>query len=326
MTARRPASSIALMVALALALAACGGGASGAPWDGAPAVPLDLRAAVSRTELPLLGEFELRLDLFARQDLEVAFEPAVPAGFVGEVRRSEARPLGDGRWTTATMTLRPVSGPGAVTIPPFEARAGDGTAASTPPIELQVGTLLEGASAELEAPAPPIPPARSLWPWFAVFGLCLLVVLLAFVASRRRQRRSPDAVEVPAHVRALRELARLRTAPRSAPAEVDAFYVAVSQVLRVYVEERFGLRAPERTTEEFLVELEHGGPLSNAQVVELRRFLHQCDLVKFAAQQPGEDVHLETLAIAEALVEQTRGDRASAATAPARAAAPEAVA
>ena len=116
------------------------------------------------------------------------------------------------------------------------------------------------------------------------------------------------------YTKALRELARLRAQSRRTAAEVEAFYVAVSAVLRVYLEERFGLHAPERTTEEFLHEVEHADAsgaawLSTAHVLELRRFLQQCDLVKFAAQVPAETVHLQTLAIAVQFVEATRPDR-----------------
>jgi hypothetical protein len=113
---------------------------------------------------------------------------------------------------------------------------------------------------------------------------------------------------VPPHTKALRALARLRVLPRTTPAQVEAFYVEVSQVLRTYLEERFGLHAPERTTEEFLSELEQGSALSTDQRRALQRFLSQCDMVKFAAQIPGEEVHLETFAIAEQFVETTRAD------------------
>ena len=112
----------------------------------------------------------------------------------------------------------------------------------------------------------------------------------------------------PAHIKALQEFARLRGQSRRTPGEIDTFYVDVSQVLRVYLEERFALRAPERTTEEFLQEVEAGGPLTTTQCLELRRFLQQCDLVKFAAQVPAEEVHLLTLAAAEVLVEATKSD------------------
>ena len=85
-----------------------------------------------------------------------------------------------------------------------------------------------------------------------------------------------------------------------------------SDLLRTYLEERFALRAPERTTEEFLRELEGGEALAKSHRAELERFLLQCDLVKFAAFQPGEADHLTTWALAEAFVEATRGDRAVA--------------
>ena len=191
-------------------------------------------------------------------------------------------------------------------------QAKDGTVASTPELPLDVTTLLAGQADGLEAPGPPLRMPVPWWPWAAVGAGALLLGFGArwFTRRMRRPRPPPVEVAVPAHVKALRELQRLRTAPRQSDDQIDAFYVAVSHVLRVYLEDRFGLHAPERTTEEFLLEVEAGGPLSTAQCRELRRFLDQCDLVKFAAARPGESVHVETLAAAEGLVEGTRADRA----------------
>ncbi len=84
----------------------------------------------------------------------------------------------------------------------------------------------------------------------------------------------------------------------------------MSGVLRRYLEDRFGLHAPERTTEEFLRELEFGDALARGHRAELRRFLMQCDLVKFARHQPVERDHVETFELASAFVESTRSDRA----------------
>jgi len=126
---------------------------------------------------------------------------------------------------------------------------------------------------------------------------------------RRRSRAPlPGEIAVPPHTKALRALARLRGAARTTPAQVEAYYVEVSNVLRVYLEERFGLRAPERTTEEFLRELEGGDQLAREHRTELERFLSQCDLVKFAAVVPTEHDHLAMFALAEAFVESTRSD------------------
>jgi hypothetical protein len=296
--------------ALLLALAACGGPAP--PWTEQPAGPIDLRGAASAPSVALLAPFEVRLDLWHRQDLAVDFAPAVPEGFAGTVQVLPEQPLFAGVWQRAVLSMRATTAPGAQKIPPFRVQSKDGTVATTPELPLDVTTLLAGAADGLEAPGPPLRLPVSWWPLAAAGALALLLVAgaLWFLRRARRQRPPPTEVAVPAHVKALRELQRLRTAPRQSAEQIDAFYVAVSHVLRVYLEERFGLHAPERTTEEFLLEVEAGGPLSPAQCRELRRFLDQCDLVKFAAARPGEGVHAQTLAAAEGLVEGTRPDRA----------------
>lgn len=302
-------------VVLLTTLAACSGGER--PWTEPPAEPLALRAELSREEVPLLGELTVTLDLYAAGGPEsVDFDPQLPDGFRGEVEPQEPVPLGEGTWQRTVLRLRPVKGPGELEIPAFTAKAGE-RAVSTEKLPVTVTSVLaeaepENAGPEVEEPAPPFPPVT---PWLAwTLGLLAVVgaVLGIWLLLRRRKQRKPEVreVPVPAHVRALRALARLRKAPRRTRVEVEAFYVEVSQVLRVYLEERFGLHAPERTTEEFLAELEAGDTLSLEQRAALARFLRQCDLVKFAGQQPDESVHLETFSLAEDFVESTRPDRA----------------
>ena len=68
-----------------------------------------------------------------------------------------------------------------------------------------------------------------------VTGAALLFVfLLGWMFSRfqKKSRALPVEVPLPSHVRALRELERLRQSPRATEAEVEAFYVAVSAILR----------------------------------------------------------------------------------------------
>ena len=60
----------------------------------------------------------------------------------------------------------------------------------------------------------------------------------------------------------------------------------VSDAVRLYLEERFGLRAPERTTEEFLTDLSRSAALTEPQKDSLKGFLSACDMVKFARYEP----------------------------------------
>jgi hypothetical protein len=308
---------LAVLALLALPLACTTRGGEPPPlWGDQPAEPLDLRGELSAKEVPLLGDVELRLDLYAAQGTEVEFTPAIPDGFVGTVEAAAPRPFGDGEWRRYLLHLRPTR-TGELTIPAFtvpakgeeESEGEDAVAATTPEWTLSVGSVLADRGSELEAPAPPFPPRASTWPWLG--GAAAALVLGALVWWwRRRRPRQRDVLEtpLPPHVKALRALTRLKGAPRGTAEQVDAFYVEVSHVLRVYLEERFGMHAPERTTEEFLVELESDARLSPEQRGRLREFLAQCDLVKFARMMPPEAVHARTLETAEQLVEATRAD------------------
>jgi hypothetical protein len=62
----------------------------------------------------------------------------------------------------------------------------------------------------------------------------------------------------------------------------------VSDTVRFYLEERFTFHAPERTTEEFLHELQNTNLLLPDQKESLGEFLKRCDLVKFARYEPRE--------------------------------------
>jgi hypothetical protein len=304
----RPGWSMALLV-----LAACGGPTP--PWTEAPASLLDLRIAVEPTEVQLLQPVTVVLDRWRREGIDAEFEPKVDAAdFDAVTTVTPERSLLGGHWQRTTLRLLPLRGPGELVLPPFTVRQRDGAAlASTPEQRLQVATTLAGAEPGIEVPGEPFPTPFRGWWWLGGGAAALVALGLALAAWRRRAIAAPpDAIAVPPHVKANRALQRLHKAPRGTAAEVDAFYVELSGVLRVYLEERFGLCAPERTTEEFLGLLEHGDGLCREHRAELERFLRQCDLVKFAAMTPAENDHLATWSLASAFVEATRADAAAA--------------
>ena len=73
-----------------------------------------------------------------------------------------------------------------------------------------------------------------------------------------------------------------------ASASPRQFSILVSSAIRDYLEERFDFRAPERTTEEFLYELQGSQLLTLDQKKSLEDFLASCDLIKFAKYEPTE--------------------------------------
>ena len=71
---------------------------------------------------------------------------------------------------------------------------------------------------------------------------------------------------------------------------------------------RFSLRAPERTTEEFLYELANTNVLPESDKESLAQFLQHCDLVKFAKHEPTTEQIQETFDLVKAFIEKTKSD------------------
>jgi hypothetical protein len=123
------------------------------------------------------------------------------------------------------------------------------------------------------------------WEWLWWTLAVLAIIVLAILLWRWWQRKQANArveMEVPPHERARRKLQEaLDYFDRPKP-----FCILVSDAVRLYLEERFGLRAPERTTEEFLADLSRSVALTDRQKASLQEFLTACDMVKFAKYEP----------------------------------------
>lgn len=161
-----------------------------------------------------------------------------------------------------------------------------------------------GAVADgLRAIKAPVPIANWwLWVWCAL--ALVLIASLAWWFWRRRRKETPATPEVvvPPHEKAwskLKEALALLDQPRP-------FCILVSDTVRAYLEERFQLRAPERTTEEFLEELQASPLLTYEQKSALGEFLMECDLVKFARHEPGRSELEKMYDAAVRLVEETQ--------------------
>ncbi|HWX18462.1 MAG TPA: hypothetical protein VN578_01025 [Candidatus Binatia bacterium] len=150
---------------------------------------------------------------------------------------------------------------------------------------------------------PPVEiPSGWAWAAWAVGALALAALLYWAWKYWQRQRALVPAVPIiPPHVRAkqkLEEALALLGDPK-------AFCIAVSDTIRWYLEERFNFHAPERTTEEFLYELQETDLLMPDQKESLGEFLKRCDLVKFAKYEPREPELRELHSAALRLVEET---------------------
>jgi hypothetical protein len=118
------------------------------------------------------------------------------------------------------------------------------------------------------------------WLLLAVVAGAVLLGLSAYGIWRWLRRRRRPRVLLPFEI-ALQRLEEMRALMQ--PSQAREFSIAVSDVVRRYIEERFGVTATHRTTEEFLHDLLESShaPLARHPAL-LAEFLQQCDLVKFA--------------------------------------------
>lgn len=117
--------------------------------------------------------------------------------------------------------------------------------------------------------------------------LCLVTGIYLYI-KYRHVIKSPSP-PLPPHVIALRDLDKIRGMPLENGKQIKEYYISVSGIVRHYIENRFGFRAPEQTTEEFLASLTVTDNLSQNNKTLLRDFLRHCDMVKFAKYGPTKE-------------------------------------
>src|ERR1700735_3141854 len=133
-------------------------------------------------------------------------------------------------------------------------------------------------ASDIRALKPPIV-IHNAWVWVAWILAGVALAVIAYFAWRYWRKKADEPVVIPVippHERArlkLQEALALLDQPRP-------FCILVSDTIRLYLEERFNFRAPERTTEEFLHELKATDLLQPQQKESLGEFLSVCDMVK----------------------------------------------
>ena len=145
------------------------------------------------------------------------------------------------------------------------------------------------ADDELELMAIRSPWRKGWLPW-CVGGAAAAAVIGWIIWRRRCHEKAVEDVRKSPLETALAALEQLEKDDLVAKGELKEYYGRVSSILREYVEERYGLQAPERTTEEFMEDLRRdSGTLTKEQKSLLEKFLMHCDLVKFAKFEPSAD-------------------------------------
>jgi len=146
-------------------------------------------------------------------------------------------------------------------------------------------------------------------PWL-VIGLiaAIILYLLARFLPRNPLRRfvRPPAPAEPAHVIALRELQALRKEELWQKGEVKEYYSRLSDILRRYIDNRYGISSPELTTDETVRMLQKAAVTTADQMSLVKGLLSVSDMVKFAKYVPDAGLHEKYYDDAVSFVMETR--------------------
>jgi len=177
----------------------------------------------------------------------------------------------------------------------------------SPPVGLEIVSVLPAEGAEMKDIKPPVELARKaplLWMILASAAV-LAGAMLILLFRRRGKPRRRAAPALPAHVVALRKLRELMAAGLPEKGLIKPFYSSISQILREYISGRYGLAAVEATTAEVLEGLKAQG-LKTPQYSSFKSQLELCDLVKFAKYVPPGEVTGKAVYSAMDIVRQTK--------------------
>ena len=153
----------------------------------------------------------------------------------------------------------------------------------------------------------PLIPIRSAW-WWWLGGLAAIGGAAGawwWWARGRKRAEAPSAPPRAPHDIACDALSKLRQEDFPSRNRYEEYYVRLSGIVRAYIEARFGVKAPEMTTEEFLQVTVNAQALSVSHRRLLQEFLERCDLVKFARYEPSRHEADEACEAAHRFIQDT---------------------
>jgi len=317
-----PVRRTLLAAVIATLLLACNPAPEAAPpaiertfEDGSALVTLRLE----KNRINMAQSLQVRVEIIVDEHEQVEFPEKIGSSEdfrVAGSETSEPRLLEDGRIAIErSYELEPYA-PGEWTIPPFRVEHFDPRRPDAEPqsieteaIDVQVDTVLtvDPQQADIEDIRDPL---TAPLPWEWILGGVLFALLLALLAWRFYRRKKPEVVEeeppTPPYEVALERLDALLKSDMLDGGRMKEFYLELTALLRVYIEGQFSMRAPERTTEEFLEELRQSLAFNPEQRELLRRILQHGDMVKFAELKPSKQEALGAADLCRRFIEETR--------------------
>lgn len=227
-----------------------------------------------------------------------------------------AEDLGNGRRETVySFTLQPFD-PDTVTIPPMRVALGKDTAESRSLVIKVLPAELDSMTTIHPMEGPVAYPSRwydwipqwvsDYWGWILMAIGLIAAGIAVWIYFRRggtvvvRRKRV-----VPPYELAVSRLEKLRERRLAESGHEKEYYTELTDILRQYLDGRFGINAMEMTSTEILRALRHN-EATRMSADRMRSVLEVADFVKFAKMRPLPDDNVKSFNSALAFVEDTK--------------------
>jgi hypothetical protein len=183
--------------------------------------------------------------------------------------------------------------------------------AKTSEIFIEVVSILDENASDIRDIKPPVSLNKNYYRLYLIIAITLGALgiagaIILFFYRRKHKEIGFTPEPLPAHEIAYNELENLKALNLISKGRIKEYYYGLSNIVRHYIENRFRLMAPERTTEEFLAEMAITHKLGEKHKQLIRNFLEHCDLVKYAKYGPNNQEIEDAFNSAKTLVDETR--------------------
>ncbi len=179
-------------------------------------------------------------------------------------------------------------------------------------VPTQAGDQLEIQAEIIEVKWTTAEKIKRLLPY--LFGLIALLITIGItyyflgkLKTKPLAERLEKEIILPPHIIAIQKLEELRKRESWLKGDEKTFQVDLSQIIREYIDVRFGVRSLDKTSSEAAQIIKHLD-ISEADKVAIRSALMLGDQIKFAKFKAAHDMHLKSLNDCVEFVQNTKED------------------
>lgn len=152
---------------------------------------------------------------------------------------------------------------------------------------------------------------KELLPWI-LGGLALIGIIAGIIIYLRIKQKNADTEikkyvpKDPPHIIAYRSLDELKAEQLWEKEEYKAYYTKLTEILRIYLEQKYQILALEQTSEEILSDVKDLNLLNFEIIQDLSQILMLADMVKFAKHIPQAEENVRSYDLALKFIDKSK--------------------